>query len=43
MDLVGTDHTKALHIIVNCKSYIIAKVLVDNGSVLNVLLQHIMD
>ncbi|TYK20949.1 uncharacterized protein E5676_scaffold284G00970 [Cucumis melo var. makuwa] len=30
-------HTKALHIQVKCKDYVIARVLVDNGSTLNIM------
>ncbi|KAL2344574.1 hypothetical protein Fmac_005859 [Flemingia macrophylla] len=33
----GADHNKLLHIFVKCKEYIIAKVLVDYGSSLNVM------
>ncbi|KAJ9167500.1 hypothetical protein P3X46_022148 [Hevea brasiliensis] len=37
IDPVGLTHTKALHVIVKCKGCIVAKVLIDNGSALNVL------
>jgi len=37
IDLAGLKHTKALHVTVKCKGCIIAKVLIDNGSALNVL------
>lgn len=33
----GTGHTKALHITVKCKNFAVAKVLVDNGSSLNIM------
>ncbi|KAL2325870.1 hypothetical protein Fmac_024928 [Flemingia macrophylla] len=33
----GPNHNKPLHISVKCKEYLIAKVLVDNGSSLNVM------
>ncbi|XP_022157707.1 uncharacterized protein LOC111024360 [Momordica charantia] len=33
----GSGHTKALHTVVKCKDHAIAKVLVDNGSSLNVM------
>lgn len=32
----GTGHNKALHIQVMCKHMVVARVLVDNGSALNV-------
>lgn len=32
----GTGHTKALYITVRCKEMIVARVLIDNGSALNV-------
>ena len=34
---VGTGHNKALHISVKCQGYMLARVLVDNGSALNVM------
>jgi len=37
IDPAGLKHTKALHVIVKCKGCIVAKVLIDNGSALNVL------
>jgi len=37
IDLAGLRHTKALHVTVKCKGCIVAKVLIDNGSALNVL------
>ncbi|XP_058003769.1 uncharacterized protein LOC131180160 [Hevea brasiliensis] len=37
IDPIGLTHTKALHVIVKCRGCIIAKVLIDNGSALNVL------
>ncbi|KAA0054041.1 uncharacterized protein E6C27_scaffold318G001050 [Cucumis melo var. makuwa] len=33
----GLGHIKALHIQVKCKNYVIARVLVDNGSALNIM------
>ncbi|KAL0533834.1 hypothetical protein IC582_028105 [Cucumis melo] len=33
----GLGHTKALHIQLKCKDYVIARVLVDNGSALNIM------
>ncbi|KAA0043020.1 uncharacterized protein E6C27_scaffold75G00990 [Cucumis melo var. makuwa] len=33
----GTGHTKALHISVKCKDHHVARVLVDNGSSLNIM------
>ncbi len=38
IDPASLKHTKTLHVIVKCKGYMIAKVLIDNGSALNVLL-----
>ncbi|TYK18657.1 uncharacterized protein E5676_scaffold390G00210 [Cucumis melo var. makuwa] len=35
--LEGLGHTKPLHIQVKCKDYVIARVLVDNGSALNIM------
>lgn len=37
IDLVGTVHIKALYISLKYKKFIVAKVLVNNGSALNVL------
>ncbi|KAJ9189093.1 hypothetical protein P3X46_000424 [Hevea brasiliensis] len=37
IDPAGLMHTKALHVTVKCKGCIVAKVLIDNGSALNVL------
>ncbi|KAJ9182555.1 hypothetical protein P3X46_006539 [Hevea brasiliensis] len=37
VDPVGLGHNKALHVTVKCKGCIVAKVLIDNGSALNVL------
>ena len=34
----GRDSTKALHITIKCKSYIMPRALLDNGSSLNVML-----
>lgn len=37
IDAAGTGHTKPLHITLRCKGVTVAKVLIDNGSALNVL------
>jgi len=37
IDPAGLKHTKALHVTAKCKGCIVAKVLIDNGSALNVL------
>ena len=37
LPLEGSNHNKPLHISIKCKEYLIAKVLVDNGSSLNVM------
>ncbi|KAJ9184867.1 hypothetical protein P3X46_004552 [Hevea brasiliensis] len=37
IDPAGLAHTKALHVTAKCKGCIVAKVLIDNGSALNVL------
>jgi len=42
LDVEGTRHNKPLYITVRCKDCIIRKVLVDNGSALNVLPKHIL-
>jgi hypothetical protein len=42
LDAEGTGHNKPLYITVRCKDCIIGKVLVDNGSTLNVLPKHIL-
>jgi hypothetical protein len=42
LDAEGTGHNKPLYITVRCKDCIIGKVLVDNGSALNVLPKHIL-
>ena len=34
----GRDYTLPMHIIVKCKDMIVAKLLIDNGSALNVCL-----
>ena len=33
----GRDSTKALHITIKCKNYIMPRALLDNGSLLNVM------
>ena len=38
MPVEGRRHNKALHVFVKCMDHIVAKVLIDNGSSLNVLL-----
>ncbi|XP_073268737.1 uncharacterized protein [Populus alba] len=43
LDHEGTGHNKPLHITVKCKDCVIAKVLIDNGSSLNVLPRHVLD
>ena len=42
LDAEGTGYNKPLYITVRCKDCIIGKVLVDNGSALNVLPKHIL-
>jgi len=37
VDLIGLKHTKVLHVTIKCKGCIVAKVLIDNGSTLNIL------
>lgn len=41
MDPVGTEYNKAF--ILKCEGYIIAKLLINNGSTFNVLPCHIMN
>ena len=36
LTLEGNDHTLSMHIVVKCKGMIVARVLIDNGSTLNV-------
>nr|XP_034891077.1 uncharacterized protein LOC118030913 [Populus alba] len=43
LDAEGTGHNKPLYITVRCKDCLIGKVLVDNGSALNVLPKHILE
>lgn len=43
IDSEGTGHVKALHISVKCGDHHIAKVLIDNGSALNVMPKCILD
>jgi hypothetical protein len=43
LDVGGTSHNKPLYIIIRYKDCTIGKVLVDNGSTLNVLLKHMLD
>jgi len=38
----GTGHNKPLYITVRCKAYLVRKVLVDNGSTLNMLPKHML-
>ena len=38
LPLEGRDHTLAMHIVVKCEDMIVARVLIDNGSALNVCL-----
>ena len=37
MQVEGRGHNKALHVFVKCMDHIVAKVLIDNGSSLNVM------
>ena len=39
----GVGHNKSLYITIKCKDCVIAKVLIDNGSALNVLPRHVLD
>ena len=39
----GTGHNNPLYITVKCKDCVIAKVLIDNGSALNMLPRHVLD
>ena len=45
LPLEGRDHTLAMHIVVKCEDMIVARVLIDNGSALNVcpiaILEHL--
>ncbi|KAL3568654.1 hypothetical protein D5086_031305 [Populus alba] len=43
LDAEGTGHNKPLYITVRCKDCLVGKVLVDNGSALNVLPKHILE
>ncbi|XP_073264245.1 uncharacterized protein [Populus alba] len=43
LDPEGAGHNKPLYITVKCKDCVIAKVLIDNGSSLNVLPRHVLD
>jgi hypothetical protein len=38
-----TMHNKPIYIIMKCKNCMVAKVLIDNGSILNVLPKHMLD
>ena len=38
LPLEGKDHTLAVHIVVKCEDMIVVRVLIDNGSALNVFL-----
>jgi len=42
LDVEGIGHNKPLYITVRCKDYLIGKVLIDNGSALNVLPKHML-
>jgi hypothetical protein len=42
-DSKGTSHKKPLYIIGKCKDYVIAKVFIDNDSILNVLPRYVPD
>jgi hypothetical protein len=43
LDAGGTSHNKPLYITLRCKDCTIDKVLVDTGSSLNVLPEHVLD
>jgi len=43
LDVGGTSHNKPLYITVRYRDYTIKKVLLDNGSTLNVLPKHVLD
>jgi hypothetical protein len=43
LDAEGTGHNKPLYITVRCKDCLIGKVLIDNGSALNVLPKHMLE
>ena len=43
LDTEGTGHNKPLYVTVRCKDCLIGKVLIDNGSALNVLPRHMLD
>ncbi|XP_073264252.1 uncharacterized protein [Populus alba] len=43
LDAEGTGHNKPLYVTVRCKDCLIGKVLIDNGSALNVLPRHMLD
>ena len=36
LPLEGRDHTLAMHIVIKCEDMFVARVLIDNGSILNV-------
>ena len=38
LPLEGRDHTLPMHIMVRCENMIVARVLIDNGSALNICL-----
>jgi len=43
LDAEGTGHNKPLYVTVRCKDCLIGKVLINNGSTLNVLPRHMLD
>jgi len=43
LNVEGTGHNKPLYVTVRCKDCLINKVLIDNGSALNVLPRYMMD
>ena len=43
LDYEGTNHNKLLYITMKCKDCVIAKVLIDNGSTLNMVPRHMLD
>jgi len=39
----GRGHNRALHVLVKCMEYIMARVLIDNGSSLNVMPKNMLE
>jgi hypothetical protein len=42
LDIEGTEHNKPLYITIRCKDLLKGKVLIDNGSALNMLLKYML-